>query len=665
MEIVKKDPANFNPNVVIPARTESFRFWCQKVLPLVYDDSLSYYELLCKVVDYLNNTMSDVNTLGTNVNNINKAYIQLQSYVNDYFSTLDVQKEINNKLDVMAQDGTLSALIQPLFDTYKTTIDNAVNQQNNKINVLENRMNTFTSLPSGSTSGDAELIDIRVPAKGFNNDHPYANAGDAVRGQTKSLKEDLENYINSNTVKRYFDFEMGGYDFNTGEKIDNLDTEIRSVQKVLIPRTTIYVNSGFKAYFIKMEGTQITERIPWSTGFIHIDGGNYLIRLAKTNSEKMSVDLYTNIYYTEVASHFEDYSKTLSDSYIYDLFEYDLFERGQYAVSDGTIINDNLDSFLKRYRCKDFLNEKIQFIKCDDNLLIYLIRYNLDGTYIQTFSPSNERVLLENGTTYKYKFFVYKSDDSQMVDKDLEKIHLYSKNIECPHFYRKTVNFVGDSITQGVNTIRTFHDMLNDYISFKKVNNYGANGTTISVYKNSPAPDAAMCRRITSIDNSADINFIFGGTNDFYRNVPIGDLYDINGDGNRTINYSESTFVGAYNIICKYLSDNFASKQNILLTPIHRSTFSNQYTDLQRNEEGLYLEDYVNAVKSVAKLWSFQYIDLYSDSGLNPSNPKNAKLYFHDGSDGKPIDLLHPNTLGHERIARTIFAKLKVIWLFN
>ena len=31
-----------------------FRFWCYKVLPLVYDDSLSYYEVLCKVVDYIN-----------------------------------------------------------------------------------------------------------------------------------------------------------------------------------------------------------------------------------------------------------------------------------------------------------------------------------------------------------------------------------------------------------------------------------------------------------------------------------------------------------------------------------------------------------------------------------------------------------------------------------
>ena len=31
----------------------NFRFWCQKVLPLVYDDSLSYYEVLCKIVKYI------------------------------------------------------------------------------------------------------------------------------------------------------------------------------------------------------------------------------------------------------------------------------------------------------------------------------------------------------------------------------------------------------------------------------------------------------------------------------------------------------------------------------------------------------------------------------------------------------------------------------------
>lgn len=30
------------------------RYWCHHVLPLVYDDSLSYYEVLCKVTEKIN-----------------------------------------------------------------------------------------------------------------------------------------------------------------------------------------------------------------------------------------------------------------------------------------------------------------------------------------------------------------------------------------------------------------------------------------------------------------------------------------------------------------------------------------------------------------------------------------------------------------------------------
>lgn len=44
-------------------------FWCQKVLPLVYDDSLSYYELLCKVVGYLNKHTEYINELVDFFNN--------------------------------------------------------------------------------------------------------------------------------------------------------------------------------------------------------------------------------------------------------------------------------------------------------------------------------------------------------------------------------------------------------------------------------------------------------------------------------------------------------------------------------------------------------------------------------------------------------------------
>ena len=113
--IKPNDPADFTPQLGNYKSLQPFRFWCQKVLPLVYDDSLSYYELLCKVVDYLNKTMEDVETLNGDVTNLHRAYVQLQEYVNNYFASLDVQQEINSKLDVMASNGELTNLISPLL----------------------------------------------------------------------------------------------------------------------------------------------------------------------------------------------------------------------------------------------------------------------------------------------------------------------------------------------------------------------------------------------------------------------------------------------------------------------------------------------------------------------------------------------------------------------
>lgn len=115
MPITPNDPADFGPTLGNYTELKPFRYWCQKVLPLVYDDALSYYELLCKVVDYLNKTMEDVETLHEDVNALNKAYTKLQNYVNNYFSSLDVQQEINNKLDEMANDGTLMSLLNGHF----------------------------------------------------------------------------------------------------------------------------------------------------------------------------------------------------------------------------------------------------------------------------------------------------------------------------------------------------------------------------------------------------------------------------------------------------------------------------------------------------------------------------------------------------------------------
>ena len=106
---------NYIPNMEGYTNQGQFRYWCQTVLPLVYDDSLSYYELLNKVVYYLNNVISDVSAVETNVDSLLNAYSELQTYVNDYFDNLNVQNEINAKLDAMAESGELTEIISPFI----------------------------------------------------------------------------------------------------------------------------------------------------------------------------------------------------------------------------------------------------------------------------------------------------------------------------------------------------------------------------------------------------------------------------------------------------------------------------------------------------------------------------------------------------------------------
>ena len=64
----------------------NFWFWCQKVLPLVYEDSISYYEVLCKMSEYLNQVINNVNALPGLIDDKIKEYIssgEIQNVLNE------------------------------------------------------------------------------------------------------------------------------------------------------------------------------------------------------------------------------------------------------------------------------------------------------------------------------------------------------------------------------------------------------------------------------------------------------------------------------------------------------------------------------------------------------------------------------------------------------
>lgn len=77
-----------------------FKFWCQKVLPLVYDDSLSYYEVLCKVVEYINKIIDDENGTLAQIEELRKELEVVKQWIAN-FNTKYAEEIIKDYLATM------------------------------------------------------------------------------------------------------------------------------------------------------------------------------------------------------------------------------------------------------------------------------------------------------------------------------------------------------------------------------------------------------------------------------------------------------------------------------------------------------------------------------------------------------------------------------------
>lgn len=172
--------------------------------------------------------------------------------------------------------------------------------------------------------------------------------------------------------------------------------------------------------------------------------------------------------------------------------------------------------------------------------------------------------------------------------------------------------------------------------------------------------------KLTVEKNTAiDAIFIFAGTNDFSHGTPMGSFYseitkETNHNGSivvrkyRTLPENDSTFCGRINKVMSYLKEHFPQQQIVIMTPIHRgfARFSDKNVQPEENfanAQNLYIEDYVDALRKAASVWSVPLIDLYSLSGLYPLADSHAQ-YFSD----KDSDRLHPNSVGNYRLAKTI-----------
>lgn len=222
---------DFRPNLGEYKSMKPFFIWCQKVLPLVYDDSLSYYEVLTKVVAHLNTVIENVNTAEENISLLSDAYDELQGYVNHYFDNLDVQEEINNKLDVMAEDGTLSSLIEPYMSSFTEAVDNLNTHFTGEVNELTQEVINLQALvgtPLIATSASAMTNQSKI----------YVYVGDE------------SGYVNGNWY--YWD----GNSWESGGVYNSEALETDKTLSVEGMAGDAKITGNFRSYFYKSSGNE-------------------------------------------------------------------------------------------------------------------------------------------------------------------------------------------------------------------------------------------------------------------------------------------------------------------------------------------------------------------------------------------------------------------------
>lgn len=213
----------------------------------------------------------------------------------------------------------------------------------------------------------------------------------------------------------------------------------------------------------------------------------------------------------------------------------------------------------------------------------------------------------------------------------------------------KTINFLGDSITEGVGTSspeRIFVSLIERDYHLKHANNYGISGTRFArqtMPSDCPSFDLDFCGRVDEMDPDVDAVVVFGGTNDFgHGDAPLGSPND------RT----KETFRGACHELFTRLLMRYPGKPIVICTPLHRLDEDDPKGSCKPYPVGT-LRTYVDIITDTARFYGLPILDLYGNSGIQPNVPLIQQTLCPDG--------LHPNDTGHIVLASRIAEFLQTL----
>lgn len=180
-------------------------------------DSINLYGILSEIKEHLNNVIKNEQIVTENQQNVYNSFKGLYDFVNDYFDNLDVQDEINNKLDEMVESGVLENILMNyanVIKVYNTTVemlnDNKL-KNNQKVKTLGyyeindgggaefiiSNVNNLFSINTSNNLFANIIINNKINVK------QMGAKGDGVNSDSTSIQNCIDiinNSINSNTI---------------------------------------------------------------------------------------------------------------------------------------------------------------------------------------------------------------------------------------------------------------------------------------------------------------------------------------------------------------------------------------------------------------------------------------------------------------------------------
>ena len=544
-------------------------------------------------------------------------------------STMVNGKQELNTSDMFTYKVERSVLsnVDEIIETEDTTVEDILN----RVDTVNLRIDNLAKLSEGSTTGDAELIDIRIGADGI----VYNNAGNAVR----------------NIGKKVIQMQDGEFP----------KVKINGYNKKPLLHTAFSANNATQQIL-----TNNGRNIVWNKqgNFMGVSDStiiNDVITLSKTDR----ILFISKITVNQNDFGTLDYRLNLSGLGTESIYKTVITTENNKEYYLGGIVPINSDYTTPTARGISVtiagLNDTSKTINIDINSVYAFI---IKDTTIE-LDTSNIKSLYNKIDNNVFTVTLNLFSELNLIEKDVEdlkkdienlKNNPSSSNPSNSKWKGKNVLVLGDSISSdyylGYDSWAT---QLARIKGFNLVNrSVHANGFICSPDSVISGNDS-MINKIDTVHsaypNSSDFDLIimFMGTNDFGNSIPLGKM----GDGNKDKSLI-TTFHGGVEYCMRKALEYWCSARIVVFTPMQRRT------QIYATSEGKNLKDYRDVIVEKANYMGYPVLDLYNTSGFYPVKKAFNAIITIDGTEStnnafcnmycmKPDrvnpDGLHPNEL--------------------